>query len=37
MSNATVEISESAREFAERKAREAGLDSPEAYLETLIE
>ena len=36
MSNAAIEISESAREFAERKAREAGLGSPGAYLETLI-
>ena len=36
MSVTTVEISESAKEFAEAKAREAGLDSAGAFLEQLI-
>ena len=36
MANTTVEISESAREFAEQKAKEKGLGSAGAYLERLV-
>lgn len=37
MSLTTVEISASAKAFAEAKAREAGLDSAGAFLERLID